>query len=162
MSSFRTFMYYELWPYILCPLDFQFQKRILSAKTIPRNTVSEKTQIFRTLESSCILSRRMVLCLPVDVCLHPAWVGHSYFRNAQVPALHCLVNNVKKVHLFNWFFFSNTSLYFAWQTSFKILRKQLLLVKASGIVFACRQVLHPAWASHSYFSNAQVVLALPT
>ena len=32
-------MYCDLWPYVLWPLDFQIQKRILSAETIWGNTV---------------------------------------------------------------------------------------------------------------------------
>ena len=37
--SFRTFMYCDLWPYVLWPLDFQVQKRIVSAEIIWGNTV---------------------------------------------------------------------------------------------------------------------------
>ena len=33
-------MYYDLWPYVLWPLDFQIQKLIFSAKTIWGNTVT--------------------------------------------------------------------------------------------------------------------------
>ena len=33
-------MYCDLWPYVLWPLDFQIQKRIVSAETIWGNTVS--------------------------------------------------------------------------------------------------------------------------
>ena len=32
-------MYFDLWPYLLWPLDFQIQKRIVSAETIWGNTV---------------------------------------------------------------------------------------------------------------------------
>ena len=32
-------MYFDLWPYVLWPLDFQIQKRIVSAETIWGNTV---------------------------------------------------------------------------------------------------------------------------
>ena len=32
-------MYYDLWPYVLWPLDFQIQKRIVSAETTWGNTV---------------------------------------------------------------------------------------------------------------------------
>ena len=32
-------MYCDLWPYVLCPLDLQIQKRIVSAETIGGNTV---------------------------------------------------------------------------------------------------------------------------
>ena len=39
LNSFLTFMYCDLWPYVLCPLDFQVQKRIVSAETIWENTV---------------------------------------------------------------------------------------------------------------------------
>ena len=39
LNSFRTFMYCDLWPYVLWPLDFQIQKRIVSAETIWENTV---------------------------------------------------------------------------------------------------------------------------
>ena len=37
--SFRTFMHCDLWPYVLWPLDFRIQKRIVSAETIWDNTV---------------------------------------------------------------------------------------------------------------------------
>ena len=36
---FYFFMYCDLWPYVLWPLDFQIQKRIVSAETIWGNTV---------------------------------------------------------------------------------------------------------------------------
>ena len=31
-------MYYDLWPYVQRPLDFEIQKRIVSAETIRENT----------------------------------------------------------------------------------------------------------------------------
>ena len=39
LNSFRTFMYCDFWPYVLWSLDFQIQKRIVSAETIWGNTV---------------------------------------------------------------------------------------------------------------------------
>ena len=41
--SFLPFMYCDLWPYVLWPLDFQIQKRIVSAEYIWGNTVSEQS-----------------------------------------------------------------------------------------------------------------------
>ena len=40
LNSFCTFMYCNIWPYVLWQLDFQIQKRIFSMETIWRNTVS--------------------------------------------------------------------------------------------------------------------------
>jgi hypothetical protein len=34
LNTFPTFMYCDFWPYELWPLDFQVQKRIVSAETI--------------------------------------------------------------------------------------------------------------------------------
>ena len=39
LNSFRTFMYCDLWPYVLWPLDFQIQKRIISVENIWGNMV---------------------------------------------------------------------------------------------------------------------------
>ena len=39
LKSFRTFKYCDLWPYLLWPLDFQIQKRIISSETIWGYTV---------------------------------------------------------------------------------------------------------------------------
>ena len=39
LNSFRTFIYCDLWPYVLWPFDFQIQKRIVSVETIWGNTV---------------------------------------------------------------------------------------------------------------------------
>ena len=46
LNSFRTFMYCDLWPYVLWPLDFQIQKIIVSAETIWGNTVCWFHSIF--------------------------------------------------------------------------------------------------------------------
>ena len=39
LNSFCTFIYCDLWPYVLWPLDFQIKKRMVSAETIWGNTV---------------------------------------------------------------------------------------------------------------------------
>ena len=39
LNIFRTFMYCDLWPYVLWSLDLQIQKRLVSAETIWENTV---------------------------------------------------------------------------------------------------------------------------
>ena len=46
--SFRNFMYCDLWHYVLWPLDFQIQKRIVSTETIWGNTVHTLIMVLLT------------------------------------------------------------------------------------------------------------------
>ena len=72
-------MYCDLWPYVLWPLDFQIQKRIVSAETIWENTVyilySYFTYIFckkpnvRFLESSVVLCKWLRSLVVLGICL---------------------------------------------------------------------------------------------
>ena len=64
LNSFRTFMYFDLWPYVLWPLDFQIQKRIVSSETMWGNTVCHQVleDVMLIKSTWCDLHEALLCC----------------------------------------------------------------------------------------------------
>ena len=79
-NSFRTFMYCDLWPYLLWPLDFQIQKRIVSAETTWENMVSDWNSYVYNFQMFCVL----LIGAGQDITFGLEWINGTYANNFSI------------------------------------------------------------------------------
>ena len=71
-------MYCDLWPYVLCPLDFQIQKRIDSAETTWENMVSDWNSYVYNFQMFCVL----LIGAGQDITFGLEWINGKYANNS--------------------------------------------------------------------------------